>query len=386
MKFLPLILRNVMRNKIRSLFTGASIAISLFLVVTLHSLLASQDELTDRTKVHHRVAVLHEAGLAGQLPIAYLDRIRKIPHVKVATPMSWFGGNYRDEKIQFAQFGTDPATIFEVYEEYTVPAEQLTAWQADKTGCVVGATIARNKGWKIGDKIPLQGNIYPVDLELTVRGIYDGPSTADKEWLLFNFKYMDDLLKDHSERRSGNAGIVMLRADSADAITPVMQTIEETFASSDAPVKPMTEKQFAQSFTEMLGNVKGFIRYTSFAVVIALLCVAANTMAMSLRERTREIALLKAIGFSQTSVLSLFLTESVVIGVLGGALGALGSKLLFASVDLSKVVPGMALFYIPWATALSGLALAAAIGLFSGLIPAWRAAHVSVIDGLRKVV
>jgi putative ABC transport system permease protein len=144
----------------------------------------------------------------------------------------------------------------------------------------------------------------------------------------------------------------------------------------------MTEKQFAQSFADMMGNVRGFIRYTSIAVVVALLCVAANTMAMSLRERTREIALLKAIGFSQTSVLGMFLSESVLIGILGGLLGALGGKLLFAMVS----VPGMALFYVPWKTALAGIVLAAAIGLFSGLIPAWRAAHVSVIDGLRKVV
>jgi putative ABC transport system permease protein len=148
----------------------------------------------------------------------------------------------------------------------------------------------------------------------------------------------------------------------------------------------MTEKQFAQSFMEMMGNVKGFIRYTSIAIVIALLCVAANTMAMSVRERTREVALLKAIGFGQSTVLGLFLAESVAIGLLGGLVGAVGGKLLFASVDLSKAVPGLGLFYIPWRTALYGLGLAAFIGLASGIIPAWRAARLSVLDGLRKVV
>ncbi len=387
MKYLPLIFRNVMRNKIRTLFTGASIAVSLFLVVTLHSLLASQDEIMERTKVHDRVAVLHEAGLAGRIPIAYVDRIRKVPGVVCATPMSWFGGNYREEKVQFPQFATDPKEIFNVYEEYTIPADQLKAWQADKSGCVVGSVIARNKGWNVGDKIALQGNIYPVNVEFVVRGIYDGPSTANKEWLLFNFEYLDDKLKkENHEARAGNAGIIMLRAASADAIPAVMQTIENSFASSDAPVKPMTEQQFAQSFTEMMGNVRGFIRYTSMAVVAALLCVAANTMAMSLRERTREIALLKAIGFSQSTVLGLFLSEAVLIGLLGGVLGALGGKLLFASVDLSKVAPGLGLFFIPWKTALGGLALSAAIGFFSGVVPSWRAARMSVVSGLRKVV
>ncbi|MCC6491868.1 MAG: ABC transporter permease [Pirellulales bacterium] len=386
MKYLPLILHNISRNKIRSLLTSLSIAMSLFLVVTLSSLLSSQDEITERTKVHNRVAVLHEAGLAGRLPIAYVDRIRKIPGVACASPMSWFGGNYREEKTQFPQFGADARTIFDVYEEYQIPAEQLADWQRDKTGCVVGSLIARNKGWKIGDKIPLKGNIYPVDLELTVRGIYDGDSTVDKEWLLFHFEYMDEALKEHYERIAGNAGIIMLRVESQQKVPTVMQTIESAFASSDAPVKPMTEKQFAQSFTEMMGNVRGFIRYTSIAVVVALLCVAANTMAMSLRERTREIALLKAIGFSQSSVLGMFLSESVLIGLLGGVVGALGGKLLFAAVDLSKILPGLGMFYIPWTTALYGLALAAGIGLFSGLAPAWRAANLSVLEGLRKVV
>lgn len=386
MKYLPLILHNVLRNKIRSIFTSLSIAISLFLVVTLSSLLSSQEAIVEQTKVYNRVAVLHEAGLAGRLPIAYVDRIRKIPGVSVAAPMSWFGGTYRDEKVQFAQFGTDPKTLFEVYPEIQIPADQLAAWQKDRTGAVVGSLIARNKGWKIGDKIPLKGNIYPVDLELTVRGIYDGDSTVDKEWVVFHFDYMDEALKEKREPTAGNAGIVMLRVESANKIPTVMQTIESAFASSDAPVKPMTEKQFAQSFMEMMGNVKGFIRYTSMAVVIALLCVAANTMAMSLRERTREIALLKAIGFPQSSVLGMFLTESVVIGLLGGVIGAIGGKLLFAVVDLSKVAPGLGMFFIPWETAWYGLVLAAAIGFFSGLIPAWRAAHLSVLEGLRKVV
>lgn len=386
MKYLPLIFRNVMRNKIRSLFTGASIAMSLFLVVTLYSLLTSGEEIADKTQVHHRVAVLNEAGLAGRVPIVYVDRISKIPGVVVATPFSWFGGKYRDERANFAQFGVDPRAIFRVYEEYELPADQLKAWQGDRTGCVVGTKLASHYGWKIGDKVPLQGSIYPVDLELIVRGIYDGPSTANKDWLLFNFDYLDEALKERREPTSGNAGIVMTRMDSADHMSTAMQQIESAFASSDAPVKPLTEKAFGASFAEMAGNVRGFIRYTSIAVVTALLCVAANTMAMSLRERTREIALLKAIGFTRGIVLVMFLAESVAIGLLGGVVGALGAKLLFASIDLSKFVPQLAMFYVPWNTALWGLALSAAVGLFSGIIPAWRAAQLGVVDGLRRVV
>ena len=386
MKYLPLILRNVFRNKVRSTFTAISIAISLFPLMLLYAFLAWQEDMANSAAQYNRVAVLHEGGLAGQLPIAYVDRVRRQSGVKDAIPLSWFGGNYREEKTQFAQFATDPKVFFDVYPEYVCPPDQIEAWKNDKTGCLVGSVIAENKGWKIGDKIPLQGNIYPVDLELTVRGIYDGPDTADRSWLVFHFDYFDEALKEARAPNAGNAGIIMLRTEPAAQMSPVMQTIEEAFASSDAPVKPMTEKEFGASFLEMMGNVKGFIRMTATAIVIALVCVAANTMAMAVRERTREIALFKAIGFRRNTVLGMFLAESIAIGLLGGLLGGIGTKFLFAVIDLSSVDPGLGMFYIPWRTALWGVALAVGIGLFSGLIPAWRAANVSVIEGLRKVV
>lgn len=386
MKYLPLILRNIMRNKVRTLFTGSSISISLFLVVMLYSFLTVQDEMMEASAVYNRVIIMNIQGLTGNIPIAFLDRIRRIEGVDVATSFSWFGGKYREEKIVFGQFGVSADSVAEVYPDFQLPPEQLKAWQEDKTGCVVGALIARNKGWKIGDKIPLQGDIYPVDLELTVRGIYDGPSSIDREMLWFHFEYLDDSLKAIDSPRSGNAGIVVAQAHSAEIMPDLMKRIDTTFASSDAPVRAMTEKQFQQTFMDMMGNVQGFIRYTSIAVVVALLCVAANSMAMSLRERTREIALFKAIGFSQSTILGLFLSEATLIGMLGGILGAGGGKLLLETIDLSKMIPGLGWLYVPWTTALAGVGLATAIGFVSGLFPAWRAAHVSVIEGLRKVV
>lgn len=192
MKYLPLILRNVTRNKIRSFFTGSSIAVSLFLVVMLYSFLTMQDEVMEKSLVYNRIIVMNVQGLTGNVPIAYVDRIRKIDGVTAATPFSWFGGKYRDEKIPFGQFGVDANTVSQVYEDYQIPPDQLEDWQKDKTGCVVGSLIAKNKGWKIGTKIPLKGDIYPVNLELTVRGIYDGPKSIDREMLWFHFQYLDE--------------------------------------------------------------------------------------------------------------------------------------------------------------------------------------------------
>jgi putative ABC transport system permease protein len=385
-KYLPLIYRNVGRNKIRSLFTAASIAMSLFLVVMLYSFLTVQDENTSASMVYNRLIAMNVQGLTGNVPIAYVDRIREIEGVRAATPFSWFGGHYQDEKIVFGQFGVDPQAVGIVYEDYKLPPEQLKAFQEDRTGCIVGATIAKNKGWKIGDTIRLKGDIYPVSLELTVCGIYDGPSSIDREMLWFNFQYLDELLKQVKDPNAGNAGIVVLRATNNEVMDRLGNDVETAFASSDAPVKALTEKGFQAEFMSYMGDVKGFIRYTSIAIVVALLCVAGNTMAMALRERTREIALLKAIGFSQTTVLGLFLSEAIAIGALGGIVGCLGGKLLFATVDFSKIMPGLGWLYVPWSTALAGVGLAAGVGLLSGIIPAWRAAHMSVVDGLRKVV
>ncbi len=311
MKYLPIVIRNVFRNKIRSLFTAASIAMSLFLVVMLYSFLTVQDEMTAASRVYNRLLVMNVQGLTGNVPIAYVDRVRALEGVRAATSFSWFGGKYRDDKIPFGQFGVDPQSVAEVYPDYEVSPEQLQAFQDDRTGCIVGALLAKNKGWSIGDKVPLKGDIYPVNLELTIRGIYDGPSSIDREMLWFHFDYLDESLKEIRDPSAGNAGIVVLRATSDGAMNQLTEQIETAFASSDAPVKAMTEKQFQAEFMAYMGDVRSFIKYTSIAIVVALLCVAGNTMAMSLRERTREIALFKAIGFSQSTVLGLFLSESI---------------------------------------------------------------------------
>jgi len=387
MKFLPYIVKNIMRHKLRNVFTVLSIAVSLFLVTILYAYVSVQDELAAKSVQYNRVVVQHAQGLTFPVPLAYVDRVRSMPGVKAAVPLSWFGGKYKDDKIPFAQFATDPQTIMSVFTEYTVPPEQLSAWQNDRTGCIVGEKIARKRGWKVGDKIPLQGDIYPINLELTIDGIYDGPETADKEMLWYHYDYFDELLKKNRPIMAGNAGTIFVKVDSADRLSSMMRDIDDRFASSDAPVRSMTEQAFQQMFTQMLGNIRAYILNVSLAVVFSLVCVAGNAMAMSLRERTREVAVLKAIGFSRTTVLSLMLSEAMLVAMLGGALGVFGAKTLFDWTDLTvSGIPGFSTFYVPWSTIGLGLAVSAAVGLTAGAIPAWRAAQVSVVNGLRKVV
>lgn len=387
MKFLPYILKNALRNKIRSSFTVLSIAVSLFLVTVLYGYLEFQDELAAESVQYNRLVVTHRQGLTSPMPAAHLDKVRSVEGVKAATQMSWFGGKYKDDRLAFAQFALDPQAVMDVYDEYRLPSEQLARWQKNRTGCVVGRRIARNRGWKVGDKIVLKGDIYDCDLELSVDGIYDGVETGDLDMLWFHWKYLDEALRARRSPMAGMIGVVTVKAVSAAEMPEVSRRIERRFASSDTPTRAVTEQAFQQMFTEMVGNVQAFIRNTALAVVFSLVCVAANAMAMSLRERTREVAVLKAIGFQRRTVLGLVLGEALLIALVGGLLGTLGAKALFGAVDLSRVpVPGLNRFYIPWITAVYGLALAAAVGLLSGIVPAWRAAQVSVVNGLRKVV
>jgi putative ABC transport system permease protein len=387
MKFMPYVLKNVLRNKVRSTFTILSIAISLFLVTLLYGYLEFQDELAGISAQYNRLVVTHRQGLTTLIPVSHVDKVRAIEGVKAASGMSWFGGKYKEERMTFAQFATDPNQIFTVYDEYQVPPDQLSKWQHDRTGCVVGKRIARNKGWKLGEKIVLKGDIYPVDLELTIDGIYDGAETADLDMLWFHWSYLDEALKENRSPIAGMIGIVSVKVASAAALPEVAHRIDKRLVGTDAPSRAMTEQAFQQSFMEMIGNVQAFIRNTALAVVFSLVCVAGNAMAMSLRERTREVAVLKAIGFQRPMVMTLILSEAIAIAVIGGLIGSFGAKGLFATLDLSQIpIPGLNMFYIPWKTALNGLLLAAAIGLISGIVPAYRAARLSVVDGLRRVV
>lgn len=387
MKFLPYILKNIKRHKLRSVFTVLSIAVSLFLVTMLYAYLEFQDELGRKSVAFNRLAVTHVQGLTALMPVTTLDKIRKIPGVKAAMPMSWFGGIYKDDRLAFAQFGTDARECMKVWEEYSLEPDQLKAWQEDKTGCVIGWRLASKRKWNIGDKLPLKGTIYPCDLEFTVRGIYHGPETADPEMLWFHREYLDEMLKNRRSRAAGMIGMVMVKAASASALPDLSRAIDAKFASSNEPVRAMTEQAFQHMFTEMVGNVQAFVRNTALAVVFSLVCVAGNAMAMSLRERTREVAVLKAIGFQRGTVLGMVLGEAVFIAMIGGLVGAVGGKLLFDFTDPGiSGLPGLSRFYVPWNSALLGVGLSGAVGLASGILPAWRAARMSVVDGLRRVV
>jgi putative ABC transport system permease protein len=400
MKYITYILRNVRRNPVRTILTIASVSISLFLTLTLLSFFATYDEANSSTRIHNRVMTLNSNGFAGIVPIARVAEVSKLDGVVAATSFTWFGGKYQNEVMPFAQFGVDPDVAFKVLEEFTIADDQLKAFQENKDGCVIGRKLANERKIKIGDSMPLKGDAYPIDLNLTVRGIYDGPSNRDLRMCLYRFDYLDEALKKVATGRSrrssaatvdagmsGNAAAIYIKCQNADAMARVCKLVDENYRNSDYPTRTQTEEAFSKMFGEMLGDLKNAIYWIGGAVAFALIFVAGNAMAMAMRERTTEVAVLKAIGFSKGLVLFLVLAEAVIVAGMGGVIGAFGCKALFDAVDIAPYTAGFLPFFtVPWNIAWLGLFGSLAIGFISGFFPAVFAAQVSVVDGLRKVI
>lgn len=385
MKTFKYIWRNVTRNKLRTLLTALSVGFCMALMTVLYGYIAMQDLWAVEAAKYHRIVVMNTQGFSGLLPIAHVDRVRATPNVEAAVPYAWFGGNYGEEQMPFAQFGTDPKHVFDVWDEFTIDPAQLKVFQDDRQGCVADRRLAERKNWKIGDRIRLKGTFYPFDLDLKLVGTFDSPQNTDSLW--FNWYYLDEGLRQMSSQGTGNAGTIFAKTAEGASLAEVAKAIDERFASSENPTRTQTEAAFAQMFADMLGNIRTLILIIGLAVVFALCLVTATAMAMSMRERTTEIAVLKAIGFSKLRVLWMVLGESVWIAILGGVLGiGLGCLFLQGLHGVSNQFFPISIVELAGPWLLSLLAIAGGIGLVSGVVPAIRAAQLSVIDGLRRVV
>lgn len=364
-----------------------SVGFSLALMTILYGYLAMQEYSQSEAAKHDRVVVLNKLGFAAPLPIAHTAKIEQLEGITAATPYAWFGGNYKSQRAAFAQFAVDPKKVFEIYSEYEIPDEQVAAFKKERQGCVVDKNLAEAMKWKLGDRIPLEGTIYQKDLDLKLVGIYKAPGNTGSLW--FNWNYLDEELRAGGDGFAGNAGSIQAKCTSAKAVALMSDEIDAMFANSDNATRTRSQAAFQQMFADMLGDVQSYIRYISIAVVFALALVAATAMAMSMRERTTEIAVLKAIGFSRQRVLALVLGESTLIAILGGIVGiamGLGGLQLLSSVPIAASMFPVPVLQLagPWLWGL--VAVAAGIGFVSGITPAILASRQSVIDGLRQVV
>jgi putative ABC transport system permease protein len=327
-----------------------------------------------------RLVVVNKVSIIQPLPLAYRDRLARISGVTLVTFANWFGGVYQDERNFFPQFAIEHNTYRQMFPEFSMPDDQWQAFLADREGCVVGQALAERFRWKLGDRIPINGTIFPGIWEFNIRGIYRGSRPQDdvtQFW--FRWDYLD-------ERRSiikGFVGWYTVRiADPNDAVR-VIKAIDQEFANSPWETKTDTEKEFAASWVKQMGNIELLLLSVGGVVFFTLLLVTGNTMAIAVRERLRELAVLKAIGFSNGFVLALILAETMVVAAVGGGLGLVLAKLFTLRGDPTGGL--LPFFYLPLKMIGLGFTLAIAVGVIAGLLPALSAMRLRVVDALRRV-
>jgi putative ABC transport system permease protein len=373
-----LVLKNLLRNKRRSLLTASSVTVSLFLLSALamvYTALGTPIQDADSIPI---MMVRRASGIIFPLPLSHGARIRTVPGVAACASLNWFGGYWKDPANQFANFAVDAENVFEVQAGVEIPPEQKEAFKRDRTGAVAGATLAQRFGWKVGDRITLLGSPWGFEPELTLRGIFTG-GPADQLW--FHWDYLNE-----SVGRLNQVGLYWVRLDDPKNASRVAQAIDQMFRNTDNETKTESLSAFLLGFIAMLGNVRLVIFMIGSAVTFAVLLVVANTMAMSIRERTSEAAVMRSLGYQPSHIIGLFMAESIVLTMLGALVGIGGAKFLFDAVALSQI--GQFVFAdmrLRPETLVVCFAVALGISLLAASFPAYRAAKANIATALRYV-
>ena len=379
MKFSRIILANLFRKKVRLVLTIGSFAVALFLFAFLGVVrdAFSRDNLASA----NRLIIINRTSIINPLPLSYRERILRIPGVKSVTHNNWFGGTYIEEKNFFPQFVIDPENQRQVVPEFAVPDDQWKAFLRDREGAIVGARTMERFHWKVGDRIPIKTPVWG-SWEFNIDGVYHGTRPGDDEtqfW--FQWDYFEERVPQTSK---GQIGWYVLRIDNPDDAPRIAKAIDTEFANSPSETKTETESTFAAGWVKQFGNIKFLIVTIGAVVFFTLLLVTGNTMAISVRERTGELAVLKAIGFSDRKVLGFVLGESLVIAVVGGLLGlalALVAVPLLSR-ELSGIVP---VLILSPTILLTGFVAALFVGFISGFLPGFGAMRMRVVNALRRV-
>lgn len=374
------IIKNALRNKRRALLCILSVAVSLFLLV---SLLVALREITlppEDVGAAARIIVRNKVSLASPLPARQRAILERLPGVEAVTPFTFYGGKFRDDEFpKFAQFAVDPKEFMRLVVEARMQIDQLDAFLKDQRACIVGKITADKYGLKIGDLLQFTGTLWPCDLEFKMVGTYQG--TIDDRNLFFNHKYFDEAMGN-----LGQVGTWWVKARSLDEMPVVLDRINRAFANTSAEVRAETERAFQMSMVSMWGNIKILVRSICSVVVFTLLLVSASTMSMAIRERFRELAVLKAIGFKRREIFGFILAESFGLAAVGALLGIGGAWALFTHVSISRLTDGIFVAFevTPQIMGIAGT-VAAALGILSSLAPALAMARMSVVEGLKTL-
>lgn len=387
MTFAALAARNVLRNKLRTLATIAGVAVAILAFVLIRTVLLSWTSVADAA-AQDRIGTRHKVSFVVSLPLRYAEDIRQVPGVKATSFASWFGAKDPNrEDSFFASIATEPKTFLEVYDEIVVPPEQKQAWFENRRGALVGSALAKQMGWKVGDKLVLRGTIYPGDWEFEVAGIYTAlRKSIDQSTLWFHWDYLNESVP---PRMQNQIGWIVSRIDDPGRSAEISRAIDAKFEEREHATLTMSERAMNQSFLGMMSAMLSALDVVSIVILLIMLLILGNTIAMGVRERTHEYGVLRAIGFLPKQIAGFVVVESVLVGAAGGTLGLMLSYPLvekgigrFLEENMGGMFP-----YVKVEPQVAGLALglAALLGGLAAMIPAWQSSRLNVVDALRRV-
>jgi putative ABC transport system permease protein len=371
-----LLRKNLLRNKRRALLTASSVAVSLFLLASLAVVYTAFGAPLENGDAIPILMVRRAAGIIFPLPVSFEPKIKAVPGVVACARFNWFGGYWKDPADYFANFAVEADTIFDVYRGVTIPPDQLEAFKRDRAAAVVGRRLIDRFHWKLGDRITLLGSPWGVTPELTLRGVFTG---GPDDQLFFHWDYVNEALG-----RPDYVGLYEVRVDRPEAAASIAKAIDQTFRNTDAETKTESLNAFLLDFVSMLGNVRGIILMIGSAVIFTILLVVANTMAMSIRERIAEAAVMRSLGFRAVHIMFLFVGESLVLTLGGAVVGVGTAKLLYDRLALSQFTQFIfADIHMRAETFILCFAVAMLIALAAAGLPAYRAARLNIAEALR---
>jgi putative ABC transport system permease protein len=387
MKYLGLIRANLGRNKLRTALTGGAIMLAVALVCMLLTMPAGLDALLENISSNTRLSVHNKAGIVYSMPYAFTRKVRAIDGVAAAMSQTWFGGAFEEAgRVTFPNFAVEADQVGAVYPDYKIDPQQLADFQRYRDGAIVGRLTMKKYKWKIGDRITLKSTVWPVDLDLRIVGEIAN-DRAPMLWL--NREYLDQALKAVGRPGLGIAGMIWVRASDPARVNAIMRTADEMSRNSEAETASETEKSF---FSNFFGSLQGFVTIILIVTGLVALCIvfiAANTASMAVRERSGELAVLKAIGFTRGIIFGTLFAEAVVLSTVAGLLGVgltIGlTNLLRAAAGWNETLGPLGSFIVTAPVIVQGVFLSLFVGMLAGVVPSWGAARKSVVQTLHEV-
>ena len=385
MELFRLLLRNALRHKLRTVLTVIGVGVAVMAFALLQTVVTAWHAGVEASAAN-RLITRHAVSFVFPLPLSYRDRIAQIAGVNKVTYAVWFSGVYIDKNQFFARLAVDSDTFFDVYPEFVIYREQFEAFKRERNACIIGVDIANRYHLKIGDIMPIEGDVYPGQWEFVVRGIYyPRDQTTDPSSMMFHYRYVDERVRQEFPDRAGQVGWYIVRIDDPANSAQISQDIDNLFTNSRAETKTETERAFQQSFLSAASAVITAMNIMSFVIIGIILLVLGNTMVMSARERTHEFAVLKALGFSGGQLFLLLGGESMILSIAGSALGLALTLPAVAGFQSALPKGWFPVFYIKPETILIGCIAGFAVGLLASLIPLRRVLTTRIVEGLRYV-